>query len=307
MNIVSFPGLGLEFTIYRVAFTVFGHSIYWYGVIIAMGFLLAALYCARQAPRFGLNSDQLTDMLIFAVPLSIIGCRLYYIIFYLDDFKTTVNGVETLNFAKMVRIWDGGLAIYGGIIAGILTLLVFCKVKKINFFAFADLGVQGLLIGQLVGRWGNFMNVEAYGGETDSLLRMGITVGGKYAEVHPTFLYESCWNLVGLCLLYLMVRKWRKFDGQIFLSYLVWYGFGRSMIEGLRTDSLYFFGLELFGQPVRTSQVLGAISALIALAVLVWQLRKKHTPDELYVNRIASGKSVNSRGKGVEADGGDNH
>ncbi len=199
---VLFPGLGLEFHLDRVAFQLFGLPIYWYGVIIACGFLLAVVFCYKMAPRFGVKPDDVIDLLFFAVPLAIIGARLYYIVFYLDLYRTEDGG---LDFLEMLDIRDGGLAIYGGVIAAVLTLLVFCRVKKINFFAFADLGAFGLLIGQCIGRWGNFVNVEAYGGPTDLPWRMGIDayVDGvwQYMEVHPTFLYESLWNLLGFLLL----------------------------------------------------------------------------------------------------------
>ena len=270
-------------------------TIHWYGIIIAAGFLLAVAYCTRASKRFGIREDDLLDLLFFAVPLGILGARLYYIIFYLDLFRTADG---SLDFAKMVRIWDGGLAIYGGVIAAALTLLVFCRKRRIPFLAFADLGVFGLLIGQAVGRWGNFVNVEAYGSETTLPWRMGITevVHGVevYKEVHPTFLYESLWNLVGLVLLILIARNWRRFDGQMFYSYLAWYGVGRGMIEGLRTDSLYFFGTG-----IRVSQMLGFASALVGIALLVWNLKaRRHTPEELWVNRSAAAKDAGEDGHG---------
>ena len=281
---VAFPGLGLEFHLNRVAFELFGLPIYWYGVIIAAGFLLAVLFCYKMAPRFGVKSDDVIDLLFFAVPLAIIGARLYYIVFYLDLFRNAGGG---LDLGKMLDIRDGGLAIYGGVIAATLTLIVFCKVKKLNFFAFADVGVFGLLIGQCVGRWGNFVNVEAYGGPTDLPWRMGIDayVNGawQYMEVHPTFFYESAWNLLGFLLLLVgVLRGKRKFDGQIMWGYFLWYGFGRGTIEGLRTDSLYFFHT-----PIRISQLLGFASALVAAGFLIYHLViQKHTPEELYVNRM---------------------
>lgn len=303
-NMVSFPGLGLEFTLNRVAFTILGRNIYWYGVIIACGFLAAVLLCCRWAPRFGINSDQIMDMLLFTVPASLVGLRTYYVVFYLDLYRREDG---SLDWGAIFRFTDGGLAIYGGIIASAVTLLIFCKVKKISFLSFADLGVHGLLIGQCVGRWGNFMNVEAYGGVTSAPWRMcsesianqlwdkGIVSTQETYQaildgtlgVHPTFLYESLWNLVGIFLIYFLGKRHRKFDGQLFLTYVLWYGVGRFWIEGLRTDSLYFFGLELFGAPVRTSQMLALASAVAAGAALVWQLRRKHRPEELYVNRIA--------------------
>ena len=240
MGTVSFPGLGLEFHLNRVAFHIGSWPVYWYGIIIAAGFLLAVLYCCHAAKRFGIKQDDIIDMLFFAVPLSIVGARLYYILFYLDLYRREDG---SLDFGAMVRIWDGGLAIYGGVIMAVVVLLVFCKVRQIRFLAFADLGVFGMLIGQMIGRWGNFVNIEAYGGPTELPWRMGIYayVDGvrQYMEVHPTFLYESLWNLLGFALLVQIARRWRKFDGQMFLSYFAWYGVGRGFIEGLRTDSLY--------------------------------------------------------------------
>ena len=304
-NLVSFPGLGLEFELSRVAVTILGRPIYWYGIIIGCGFLLAVMLCSRWAPRFGLNSDQVMDMLIFAVPAAIVGIRAYYVIFYLDLYRRADG---TLDWAAIFRFSDGGLAIYGGIIAAVVTLLIYCRWKKLSFLAFADLGVHGLLIGQCIGRWGNFMNVEAYGSVTDlpwrmcsqsiadELWRKGLLESEQayYAivdgalGVHPTFFYESAWNFVGIFLIYFLGKYARKFDGQLFFSYILWYGMGRFWIEGLRTDSLYFFGLELFGVPVRTSQVLAVASAAAAGAVLVWQLTKKHDPEKLFVNRLAA-------------------
>ena len=283
MGTVSFPGLGLELTLNRVAFHLGSWPVYWYGIIIAAGFLLAVVFCSRKAPQFGIRQDDIIDMLFFAVPLSIIGARLYYIIFYLDLYRREDG---SLDFGAMVRIWDGGLAIYGGVIAAVITLFVFCKVRKIKFLAFADLGVFGMLIGQMIGRWGNFVNIEAYGGPTDLPWRMGIYqyVDGvrQYVEVHPTFLYESLWNLVGLGLLILIAKKWRKFDGQLFLSYFAWYGVGRGFIEALRTDSLYSFNT-----PIRVSQVFGFATAAISIVLLIVLLGfRKHDPANLWVNQM---------------------
>lgn len=280
---VVFPGLGLQLELNPIAFTLFGWPIHWYGIIIAAGFLLAVAYCSHISPRFGIRQDDLVDLLIFAVPLGIVGARLYYIIFYLDLYRTAEGG---LDWGAMVRIWDGGLAIYGGVIMALLVTVAVCRFKKLPFFAMADVGVFGLLIGQAIGRWGNFVNVEAYGGETTLPWRMGIveyTASGaaRYLEVHPTFLYESLWNLVGLAVLIVVAKKWRKFDGQMFWSYLVWYGVGRGFIEGLRTDSLYFFGTG-----IRVSQMVGFASALLGAAVLIWMLAvRRPGPERLWVNR----------------------
>ena len=299
---VFFPGLGLELTLNRVAIIVLGRPIYWYGIIIAAGLLLAVALCSRWSVRFGVNENQIIDMMLFAVPVALLAIRAYYVIFNLGLYK---NPDGTLNWGAIFRYSDGGLAIYGAIISSAIVLLIFCRVKKISFLAFADLGVHGLFIGQLMGRWGNFMNVEAYGAPTTAPWRMcGPTIAqdlfaqgyvdeaGYFAilsgnlGVHPAFLYESLWNLAGLAMVYVMGKK-RKFDGQCFLFYLFWYGLGRAWIEGLRTDSLYFFDLQLFGEPIRTSQLLAAVSCVVAGGLLVWLLRKKSgAPAELYVNLV---------------------
>lgn len=286
MSSVSFPGLGLTINVKDIAFRVFGWPIHWYGIIIAAGFLLAVMYCSRKADIYGIEQDDIVDLLLYAVPLCIIGARFYYIIFYLDLFR---DGEGKLEFGKMVRIWDGGLAIYGAVIMAIIVALIFCKRRGIRFLSLADLGVFGLLIGQSVGRWGNFVNVEAYGGLTDLPWRMGIydTVDGvyQYMEVHPTFLYESLWNLAGFLLLAFVIAKHRKFDGQLFWSYLAWYGLGRAWIEGLRTDSLYFFSTGL-----RVSQILAIVSCLAAVVVLIVQLCRPHDPKELWGRQVAARK-----------------
>lgn len=297
MKIAAFPGLGLEFHLNPILLPITdGFGIHWYGLIIAVGFLLAVLWGCRQASQFGIKQDDVIDMLFFTVPLAIIGARLYYVAFeFRHLYYVPGDPLETLR--RIVRIWDGGLAIYGAVIAAALTLLVFCKVKKINFPAFADVGCMGLFIGQCIGRWGNFVNVEAFGSVTGLRWRMsGPDVAGFLKNqvdpqtyqaildgtlgVHPTFLYESLWNLAGFLVVVLLVKKHRKFDGQLFLSYIAWYGVGRFFIEGLRTDSLTI-------GPLRISQVLALVSALAALGVMVYVLRvKKPTPEQLYVNRI---------------------
>ena len=307
-NVVSFPGLGLEFTLNRVAIEILGRPIYWYGVIIVSGLMLAVFLCIRWSGRFGTNEDQFIDLMLFAVPAALIAVRAYYVIFNLDFYRRADG---TLDWAAIFRYSDGGLAIYGAIISSAIVLLIFCRVRKLSFLSIADLGVHGLFIGQLVGRWGNFMNVEAYGGATTAPWRMCsesiaremfgkgyVDEAGYYAilsgnlGVHPTFFYESAWNFIGLILVYLMGKK-RKFDGQCFLFYFFWYGLGRFWIEGMRTDSLYFFGLELFGVPIRTSQMLAAVSALAAGSVLLWMLVKgDHDPEKMFVNRLAAQKAA---------------
>lgn len=275
MNQISFPGFGLDLTTSPVAFTVFGYELYWYGIIIAAGFLLAVFFCLKQTDEFGLRSEDLLDVLIFATPAALIGARAYYVIFYLELFQKPGGG---LDFGKMLRIHDGGMAIYGAIIAALLTTFIVMKKKKIPFLAMADLGAFGLLIGQVVGRFGNFVNVEAYGGETSLPWRMGITVDAQYIEVHPTFLYESLWNLIGFVLLFVLLKLGlRKFDGMIFCSYVVWYGIGRGLIEGLRTDSLYFFASGL-----RVSQVLGFATAGLALAYMIIRFIRRPQQKDLF-------------------------
>lgn len=278
MNTVAFPGLGLTFHLDRVALSLGSFQIYWYGVIIALGAVLAVFFCMRTGPRLGIQGNDFLDVLLFALPGGIIGARLYYIIFNPSLYVKAGGGID---LAACVNIHKGGLAIYGGILAGTLIVFLVSRHKKIPFPAMVDLCTFGLLIGQIAGRWGNFVNVEAYGGETDLPWRMGIETAQGYWEVHPTFLYESLWNLLGFFLLLLVLGKGlRKFDGMLFLLYLAWYGFGRGFIEGLRTDSLYFFDTGL-----RVSQLLGFASCVLALLLLVWKLKARPDPGALYVNR----------------------
>ena len=278
MNTVTFPGLGLELHLNRVAFTLGSFQVYWYGIIIALGFFLGVAFCCWQSKKFGIKADDILDMILFAAPGGIIGARLYYIIFN-PSLYVAADG--SIDWAACFSIHSGGLAIYGGIIAGVLIAWAVARYKKIPFPALADVCVFGLLIGQIAGRWGNFMNVEAYGGLTDLPWRMGIEKAGEYLEVHPTFLYESLWNLIGFCLLCWLLHKGiRAFDGMYFLLYVAWYGLGRGFIEGLRTDSLYFFSTG-----IRTSQLLAFLSCGVAIVLLVWKLRTHPNPKDLYVNR----------------------
>ena len=278
MNTVAFPGLGLTFHLDRVALSLGSFQIYWYGVIIALGAVLAVFFCMRTGPRLGIRGNDFLDVLLFALPGGILGARLYYIIFNPSLYVKAGGGID---LAACVNIHKGGLAIYGGILAGTLIVFLVSRHKKIPFPAMVDLCTFGLLIGQIAGRWGNFVNVEAYGGETDLPWRMGIETAQGYWEVHPTFLYESLWNLLGFFLLLLVLGKGlRKFDGMLFLLYLAWYGFGRGLIEGLRTDSLYFFDTGL-----RVSQLLGFASCVLALLLLVWKLKSRPDSGALYVNR----------------------
>ena len=317
-KIVTFPGLGLEFELNPIAFSVFGWDVHWYGVIIACGFLLAVAYCYWRAPRFGVDQEKLIDMLFFAVPLCIIGARAYYVIF---NPAVCFNADGSFSLYNTIAIWDGGLAIYGAIIMAILTVAVYCKVRRQNFWDYTDIGCFGVLIGQLVGRWGNFVNVEAFGGVTDLpwrmcspsiadyLLQHGLVDEVAYQQVldgtlgvHPTFFYESLWNLLGFILLVLIARKGRKFNGQLFLSYVVWYGVGRAVIEGLRTDSLYFFGTGL-----RSSQILGLASALVAIVVMAIRFRTAGppTPPSYAAVRAEKGTAATPEGENGEVPAGD--
>ena len=275
MGAITFPNLGISVNPSRVAFTVLGKDIYWYGIIIAAGFLLAVIYAMRRAPSFGLNEDNILDMLFVAVPLAIVCARLYYCIFYWDLYRD--------NPIAILYVWEGGLAIYGGVIGAVIGVAIFCRVKKLPIGPLLDVGSLGLLIGQMIGRWGNFMNREAHGAVTDGFFKMGIAdAAGNVTYYQPTFLYESVWNLVGFVALHFYSKR-RKFDGEVFLLYLAWYGLGRAWIEGLRTDSLY-----LFNTGIRVSQLLAALSCVASIAVLVYvRVVRKPQPEKLYVNRIA--------------------
>lgn len=277
---ISFPGLGLSFNPSRVAFSIGSKPIYWYGIIIAAGFLLAVYYAMKRANQFGLTQDNIIDMLICAVPLAIIGARAYYCLFSWNLYKDDP--------IRVLYIWEGGLAIYGGVIGAVIGLFIYTKVKKVKTSAMLDIGGLGLLIGQSIGRWGNFMNREAFGAQTDSFLRMGLTdANGATIYVHPTFLYESVWNAVGFLILH-FYSKHRKFDGQIFLMYLGWYGLGRMFIEGLRTDSLYVGSSNL-----RVSQLLAGICFLAVVIFLVYdKIFREHDPADLYVNQVAQKKAT---------------
>jgi len=271
MNNISFPKLGLDLSINPVAFSIGGMHIYWYGIIIAAAFLLAVWYCLKKAPEFGLKSDDVIDMLIFAVPLSIIGARAYYVLFMFDK-------IYYYDIPAIFRIWDGGLAIYGAVIVGTITVALFCKFRRIRVGTMLDLAAFGLLIGQCIGRWGNFVNAEAYGSETTSFLGMTIYNSslGAYQTVHPTFLYESLLTLAGFLLLHFTWKKLRKYSGQVFLMYTAWYGLGRGIIEGLRQDSLYAFGSSL-----RVSQLVGFLACIVSLALIVYMFLFKDRDPEL--------------------------
>ena len=283
---IRFPGLfgDWEFTASSVAFHIGGKAIYWYGILIALGVVLALWFCMRQRTKYGISEDNLLDGVLWGVPLSVIGARVYYVIFYLSEFRNTDG---SLDWGRVIAIWDGGLAIYGGVIVAIATCYVLSRVRHFKLGALTDLVVMGLLIGQTVGRWGNFMNREAFGGETTLPWRMElITRAGEAVDVHPTFLYESLWNVVGLLLIVFIVSKARRFDGENTWFYFLWYGLGRFWIEGLRTDSLYLFDWTIGGQPIRVSQALSLVMVLVSAFMLLYHIKlHPHTPEELYVNQ----------------------
>ncbi len=271
---ISFPMLG-DFVIDPPAsFSLFGIDVYLYGLIIAFGFLLGALFCARKAPEYGLRTDDIYDFLLCLIPASIVGARLYYVLFRLDYYLQHPG--------QILNLREGGLAIYGGILFGVLAAFLLCRKKKIPVWAFLDVIVFGLLIGQCLGRWGNFFNREAFGAETAVFCRMGlIAADGSSIYVHPTFLYESLWNLVVLVFLLLFNKKGlRKYDGQNVLLYFFCYGLGRFWIEGLRTDSLYIGSTN-----IRASQALSLALVIITAILLFIQSRKAHSKDSLYANR----------------------
>ena len=272
---IYFPGLGLEINP-PSTFEVFGLTIHLYGLIIATGLVLAAIYGMRRASQFGLTEDHILDGVLWVTPFAIVCARLYYCVFEWQRYAADPLSI--------LYIWQGGLAIYGGVIGAAIGIVVYCRVKHLKITPVLDLVSLGFLIGQAIGRWGNFFNREAHGGVTESFLRMGIMdpVTGEYTFYHPTFLYESVWNLIGFVLLHFLSKK-RKYDGQIALGYLAWYGFGRMIIEGMRTDSLWW-------GPFRVSQVLAGLTFVAGAAALIVLHFRPHDPEDLFVNQMEKQK-----------------
>lgn len=301
---IHFPNMGITWNNVPHGFSIFGFEIALYGLVIAIGMVLGVLMAEWQAKRTGQNPELYLDFALYGIIISVIGARLYYVAFAWNEFKD--------NPISIINLRTGGLAIYGGVIAAILTGIVYCKVKKVSFFQLADTGILGLLVGQIIGRWGNFFNREAFGKFTNNLFAMQISLadvsydytcsvqtlseryakkqaafdnimqireniqtidGIQYIQVHPTFLYESVWNLVLLILL-IIYSKHKKFEGELFFLYLAGYGLGRVWIEGLRTDQLF-----LWGTPIAVSQALSAllvIGAGMVIAMKRISLRKKN-------------------------------
>ena len=256
---VEFPGLGINITVNPTAFTVGGHAFAWYGIIIAVGFLLALLYTVKSCKHFHVDEDKFIDCVIVGMIGGVIGARLYYVLF---DASSQYRS----NPMSAFYIWEGGLGIYGGIIGGLLCGALMAKHRKISIPAMFDLASLGFLIGQSVGRWGNFVNQEAFGVGTTLPWRMVSenTVSVSSTGVHPCFLYESTWCLLGFILLHIFSRKFRRYDGQVFLLYSLWYGFERFWVEGLRTDSLVTPYI-----PLRVSQVIAAAAVIVSVILLI--------------------------------------
>ncbi len=254
---VIFPNLNLTFNLSRAAITIGSFSIYWYGIIITFGLSLALIYGIIESRRVGLSSDDLFNMLLIAIPASIICARLYYVVFSWDLYKN--------DLLSILDIRSGGIAIYGAVIGASLSVYFYCRNKKMNLGLVLDILAVGLLIGQAIGRWGNFVNGEAFGSFTNSPFAMTVISDGAIIGemVHPTFLYESLWNAIGIIVL-LLYKRIRKFDGELFCGYLTWYGLGRSIIEGLRSDSLY---IGIF----RISQLLAITCFIVGIIIILYK------------------------------------
>ncbi len=267
---ILFPALGIDINPPRT-FYIGPLGIHFYGLIIALGLMTAVIYACRRSRQFGLQEDDILDGVLWVTPFAIICARAYYCIFSWSDYRSDPISV--------LYIWEGGLAIYGGVIGALAGVIVLCRVKRIKAAALLDLVALGFLIGQAAGRWGNFFNREAFGAATNSFLRMGLenTFTGEIEFYHPTFLYESMWNLTGFLLLHFLSKR-RQYDGQIALGYAAWYGLGRTIIEGLRMDSLYW-------GPFRVSQVLAALTCLAASAALITMTFFPQDPGKLLVNQ----------------------
>ena len=290
-ELLTFPGLGLEFYLSRVAFTIGGMSIAWYGIIMAVGFLVGICYVMLRVKEFGVDSDRVIDVLLVSVIGGIVGARLYYVLFSWDEYKD--------NLIDIFKIWHGGIAIYGGLIGAVIVGLIMCRVRKVRILPMCDLAAGGVIIGQAIGRWGNFVNIEAFGSNTtmpwgmagpaveryltahqEQLAAAGVVVDPSM-PVHPTFFYESMWCLVGFLLIAFYTKR-RRFDGELVLLYGAWYGLGRFFIEGLRTDSL------MLGN-VRVSQIVAAASVITC--VVLWfvvrgKIKRSADPEylKLYVH-----------------------
>ena len=270
---ISFPALGIEVNPGR-SLALGPMTVYYYGLVIALGLMLAVYYCCKRSKQFGLKEDDILDGVLWVTPFAICCARAYYVIFSWEAYAH--DPISAL------YIWEGGLAIYGGVIGAVIGIMVLCKIKKLPVSTFLDMVLLGFLIGQSIGRWGNFFNREAFGATTEGFLRMGLfnSVTKVYEYYHPTFLYESLWNAAGFVLLHFLSKK-RRYDGQIALAYVAWYGLGRTFIEGLRMDSLYWGSF-------RVSQLLAALSCFAAVTALIALSFVKHDKSKLFVNVTAT-------------------
>ncbi len=259
MQTIKFPGLGLEFNISKIAIKIGEISIHWYAIFIVLAFILALYFCKRKNGLYTIKFENILDCFLLIIPVSIICARLYYCLFSLDIYVK--NPLEILN------INNGGLAIYGGIIGGVSVVYIYCKHKNIDFLNLLDYVVPYLALGQAIGRWGNFVNIEAYGIETNLPWRMGIIENGKYIEVHPTFIYESIITFI-LFLYLIKLQNKRKIKGEVTYTYLIVYSLSRTFIESLRSDSLMLFNL-------RISQIL-SIAIFVVFCIILWFKKIKY-------------------------------
>ena len=284
-NTVSFPKLGIDIPVESTAFTVFGFEIKWYGIMIMVGLILAVVYCFKRMRSYGIDDDRANDVVFFGFIGAVIGARLYYVFMSWDQYKNDLSSIFAIR--------DGGLAIYGGLIGALLFGTIVAKIRKVRLMPLLDLAGIGFLIGQTFGRWGNFFNQECYGSNTtlpwgmtspkiqnelsiraaDILEKTGVTVDPSL-PVHPCFLYESLWCLLGFVLLHLYSKR-RKFDGELFFMYIGWYGFGRMIIEGFRTDSLMLGHL-------RVSQLVAGVCVIVSIGAIIF-MRNKIRKDGEYV------------------------
>ena len=255
MNIVNFEGLGIYLKLNKVAIIFFGINIYWYAIFIVIAFVLGILLCKKDDGKYNIKFEDVLELLLFLIPISIISARFYFILFKLDYYIQNHN--------EILDIRNGGLAIYGGIIGAILTIVLFCKKKNINILDMCDYIAPYLPLGQSIGRWGNFFNGEAHGTETNSIFRMGIMENGNYIQVHPTFLYESVCTFIIFVILFTKKNN-RKYTGQLTYLYFFLYGIVRALIEGLRTDSL------MLGN-IRISQILSIILSIVCGSILIYK------------------------------------
>lgn len=309
---VEFPNLfSGDIEINRVAFKLFGLDIYWYGILIALGVVLGFLYAMKRSKKVGLISDNVFDIAFIGIIVGFIGARAYFCLFYNLMYPEADNKYNLITM--FTKIHDGGLAIYGGIIFGVIAALIACKVKKSPFLPLLDIAAPAILIGQSIGRWGNFINQECYGAPTAGNLPWGMTgtkialdpivieAMGSNAEktnvlVHPCFLYESLWCIVGFLLIHFVANKIRSFDGEVFLYFVLWYGSGRAWIEALRTDSLYAGSLKI-------SQVVAITSAVLALIMIIYfRIFTKKEQKPLYVNTDLSRERLELFEKKIKLD-----